>query len=66
MRGSFAVYTVSDARSVSFNEASVFGSELEKEGTMKALAILHWYNVLRVNYHFTAFQAIRFALWLAR
>jgi len=33
---------------------------------MKTPQILHWYNVLRVNYHFTAFQAIRFALWLAR
>ena len=33
---------------------------------MKPFAILHWYNVLRVNYHFTTFQAIRFALWLAR
>lgn len=33
---------------------------------MKPHKIAHWYNVLRVNYHFTAFQAIRFALWLAR
>jgi len=36
--------------------------------TLKTMptTILDWYNVLRVNYHFTAFQAIRFALWLAR
>lgn len=33
---------------------------------MKPFAILHWYNVLRNYYHFTAFEAIRCALWLAR
>ena len=33
---------------------------------MKPHKILHWYNVLRVNYRLTAYQAIRFALWLAR
>ena len=33
---------------------------------MKPLSILHWYNVLRAHYHFTTFEAIRFALWLAR
>jgi len=33
---------------------------------MKPFKIRHWYNVLRMNYHFTAFEAIRFALWLAR
>jgi len=32
----------------------------------KPFAIVHWYNILRVHYHFGAFQAIRFALWLAR
>ena len=33
---------------------------------MKPFKILHWYNVLRMNDHFAAFEAIRFALWLAR
>lgn len=33
---------------------------------MKTFRILHWYHILRMNYHFTAFQAIRIALWLAR
>jgi hypothetical protein len=33
---------------------------------MKPFAILRWYNVLRVNYHFGAFDALCFALWLAR
>lgn len=33
---------------------------------MKPLIVLHWYHVLRVNYQFRMFQAIRCALWLAR
>ena len=33
---------------------------------MKPFSILHWYNVLRVHYHLKAFEALRFALWLAR
>jgi hypothetical protein len=37
-----------------------------KEHAMKPFSILQWYNVLRSHYHFTAFEAIRFALWLAR
>ena len=30
----------------------------ERKCFMKAHKIFHWYNVLRVNYRFTAFQAI--------
>jgi hypothetical protein len=37
-----------------------------KEVAMKPLSVLHWYNVLRSHYRFTTFEAIRFALWLAR
>ena len=33
---------------------------------MKRLSIVHWYRVLRLHHEFTVFQAIRFALWLAR
>lgn len=36
------------------------------DAIMKRLAILHWYRVLRVHHHWTVFQAVRFALWLAR
>jgi hypothetical protein len=32
----------------------------------KRFTVLHWYNVLRAHYHFTVFEAIRCALWLAR
>ena len=30
------------------------------------LSILDWYRILRVHHGWTIFQAIRFALWLAR
>jgi len=33
---------------------------------MKRLSLLEWYHVLRVQHHWTMFQAIRFAFWLAR
>jgi len=33
---------------------------------MKPKSILDWYHILRSQYHFTVFNAIRFALWLAR
>jgi len=33
---------------------------------MKRFSIVHWYRVLRLHQEFTIFQAIRFALWLAR
>jgi hypothetical protein len=29
-------------------------------------SILSWYRVLRAHYHWPVFQAIRYALWLAR
>jgi hypothetical protein len=35
-------------------------------GSMKRLSILGWYRMLRANYHWPLFQAIRYALWLAR
>jgi len=33
---------------------------------MNPAKVLHWYNVLRTHYHFTIFEAIRYALWLTR
>jgi len=33
---------------------------------MRRLSIFDWYRVLRVQHHWTIFQAIRYALWLAR
>ena len=33
---------------------------------MKTPSFLGWYHILRARYTFTFFQAIRYALWLAR
>ena len=33
---------------------------------MRTPTIFHRYQILRHNYHLTMFQAVRFALWLAR
>jgi hypothetical protein len=41
-----------------------------KEATMTAIkktpSVLGWYRILRAHYAFTFFQALRYALWLAR
>jgi hypothetical protein len=33
---------------------------------MKSLSILEWFQILRARHQWTLFQAIRYALWLAR
>jgi hypothetical protein len=33
---------------------------------MKRPSILNWYRILRVHHQWKIFQAIRYALWLAR
>jgi hypothetical protein len=33
---------------------------------MKALSMLGWYRILRLQNQWTVFQAVRYALWLAR
>jgi hypothetical protein len=33
---------------------------------MKQPSVLEWYRVLRAHHLLTTFQAIRYALWLAR
>jgi len=33
---------------------------------MKRLSIFDWYRVLRVHHQWTMFQAVRYAMWLAR
>ncbi len=38
----------------------------EKESSFAATSIVGWYRILRTHYHWTVFQAIRYALWLAR
>jgi hypothetical protein len=38
----------------------------QREAIMNPRSVLDWYRVLRSHYHWTTFEAIRFALWLAR
>lgn len=33
---------------------------------MKSPSLFGWYHILRTHYEWTVFQAIRYALWLAR
>lgn len=45
---------------------AIHSDEEPKGGSMKQPSILGWYRMLRAHYHWPLFQAIRFALWLAR
>jgi len=33
---------------------------------MKALSTFDWYRILRAHHHWTIFQSLRYAFWLAR
>jgi hypothetical protein len=41
-------------------------SETRRSAILKSPSIAGWYRILRAHFHWTAFQAIRYALWLAR
>lgn len=41
-------------------------NESARAKSVKRLSILDWYHILRMHYHWTMFQAIRYALWLSR
>jgi hypothetical protein len=38
----------------------------ERSATVKPPSLFDWYRILRTQHHWTVFQAIRLALWLAR
>ena len=38
----------------------------KRSAIMKPLSPLEWYRILRAHHQWTMFQAIRYALWLAR
>jgi hypothetical protein len=44
----------------------VHGNESSRGTAMGQLSILDWYGILRAHYQWPMFQAIRYALWLAR
>jgi hypothetical protein len=41
-------------------------SNLTKGAIMKTPSVLGWYRILRAHHAWTVFQAVRYALWLAR
>lgn len=51
-------------------QSGVVEGIFRKEATMTALkktpSLFGWYRILRAHYTFTFFQAVRYALWLAR
>ena len=57
--------TTDERRDPDTNETRKVRSLLERFDE-KRVSILKWYRILRVHHQFTLFQAIRFALWLAR
>lgn len=42
------------------------GSNAVRTKTIRRLSIVEWYRILRAHHHWAIFQAIRYALWLAR
>lgn len=38
----------------------------QRSANMNRQSMLDWYRILRVHYRLTIFQAIQYALWLAR
>jgi len=38
----------------------------ERSATVKPPSLFRWCHILRAQYHWSVFQAIRYALWLAR
>jgi hypothetical protein len=57
--------TANGRRDLDTSETRKVRSLLERFN-MKRVSMLEWYRVLRVHDEWIIFQAIRFALWLAR
>lgn len=45
---------------------TIFSETRRRSAILKPPSIVGWYRILRTHYHWTVFQAIRYALWLAR
>jgi len=50
----------------SYENDELKGNVGGREGNVKRPSILEWYLILRTRHQWTIFQAIRYALWLAR
>jgi|HubBroStandDraft_6_1064221.scaffolds.fasta_scaffold1083766_1 hypothetical protein len=57
--------TTAGRKGIDTSETQKVRSLLERLD-MKRVSIVEWYRILRVHHEWTIFQAIRFALWLAR
>jgi hypothetical protein len=60
------VRRVKQARKVGPSYRNDIFGYCKARGIMKPHSIFCWYRILRANYHWTMFQAIRYAMWLAR
>jgi hypothetical protein len=57
---------IHNLRSIVRGESDCRGQRFRRAVSMKGLSILDWYRILRAHRQWTMFQAIRYALWLAR
>jgi hypothetical protein len=55
----------STGNSHSSHDPRILGDE-RLATAVKPLSILDWYRIVRAHHQWTIFQAIRYALWLAR
>jgi hypothetical protein len=47
-------------------KASSQAEKTKRSAIMKSPSLVDWYHILRAHHQWTVFQAIRYALWLAR
>ena len=45
---------------------SLVGRKANAKAKTVRMSVVEWYQMLRAHHHWTVFEAIRFALWLAR
>ena len=62
--GSVRPYT-DDQRTIA-KASSQAQKTAKRSAMMKPLSPLEWFRILRTHHQWTVFQAIRYALWLAR
>lgn len=62
--GSGRPYT--DDQRITARASSQVGKTAKRSAIMKPLSPVEWYRILRAHHQWTVFQAIRYALWLAR
>ena len=61
-----SVRPYSDDQRITAKASSYVEKTAKRSAIMKPLSPLEWYRILRAHHQWTVFQAIRYALWLAR